>query len=289
LEDKDCIRLNGALSAMRITKGSSSVRRINAKQADAVRMMAHKKKAPSIALAQAFMFDLKMGQKQVIGEWVSLSEPGESVITKKKQKWLPGLDWSQIDEDLILGLSAGGEIKEFDLRRGCGMVMAELKRLREIPKEGPLVVRERKRLPYSAVQFRTEWRAIATAAGVPKSVQNVTYQTREPSRADNVKAQIGDNSNLRSAPLIDTSKVWEFISDLCKTLRADIREEVAAEMSRDVLEGKVNLDELPGSMSEYVRWYHRTYGDKFKFCAFEEHRSSDNLYPADTILSEDED
>jgi hypothetical protein len=286
LQDKDCIRLNGALSAMRIKKGIPSVRRINARQADAVRMIAHKKKVPSIALAQAFMFDLKLGQKQVIGDWVPLSEPGDSKIIKKGKKWLPGLEWLQVDEDFILRLELGTEIKEFDLKRGCGMVMAELKRLREIPKEGPLIVRERKHLPYSAVQFRSEWRAVATAAGVPKSVQNVNYQTREPGKNIDIKDTKRDDLDEWRAS-VDKSKVWEFVSVLCKAIPEEIRDDVAQEMATDALCGKVGLDDLPGMKSNYVRRYHQGYDNRYAVRSLDEELPS-GVRLGDTIRSDHE-
>ena len=140
LQDPDCIRLNGALSAMRFTAGLSGIQRITSEQADAVRARAHLMSLSSIALAQAFMFDLKLGQRQVIGRWVPVAEPGESNIQSNEQKWLPGLLWSQIDTDFIMRYLVGDDVVEIDLKHGARMVMEELRRLRRIPKSGPLII-----------------------------------------------------------------------------------------------------------------------------------------------------
>jgi hypothetical protein len=83
-EDKDCIRLSGALSSSEFpTRGGRKPRRITAAQADAIRALAHKKKLSSIALAQAFQFDLKLFYGQVIGEWLPLTEPGTPLLKSR--------------------------------------------------------------------------------------------------------------------------------------------------------------------------------------------------------------
>jgi hypothetical protein len=63
-------------------------------------------------------------QKQVIGEWVPLTEPGSSDVLQGKAKWVTGIRWSDIDEHMVL--SVGKDIK-IDLRR-APMVMEELSR-----------------------------------------------------------------------------------------------------------------------------------------------------------------
>jgi len=129
-EDRDCIRLSGALSASEFpTRGGRKPRRITAAQADAIRALAHKKKLSSIALAQAFQFDLKLFYGQVIGEWLPLTEPGTPVLKSRtivwrfgaprtrNEKWLRGLEWSQIDDNYILRRTVDGEVVKIDLKR----------------------------------------------------------------------------------------------------------------------------------------------------------------------------
>jgi hypothetical protein len=59
------------------------------------------------------------------------------------------------------------------------MIMAELKRIRTLPKSGPLIVWEKTGSPYTMSQYRYLWRAIATEAGVPKNVRNVSGKPRD--------------------------------------------------------------------------------------------------------------
>jgi hypothetical protein len=243
---------------MRFKKGDPNVRRITAKQADAIRVKAHKLKMPSMALAQALQFDLKLSQREVAGEWVPLSEPGSSDIVKGDWKWLGGLRWSQIDANLVLRHTVNGKEIAIDLKRAA-MVMAELNRLGEIPKGGPMIIFESTGLPYEAAQFRRKWRTIATVADVPKSVRNVRYQGRGNDTASVTKK----DGPAKGKVLIDDNKISERISAVCKTLPDNIREDVAQEMAVDVLDGKIALDQLRESRPEYVKRIHKAYDNQF--------------------------
>jgi len=57
---------------------------------------------PSIALAQAFQFELMLRQKDVIGEYVPIAEAGISDLQVDGLKWLRGIRWEEISEDLVL-------------------------------------------------------------------------------------------------------------------------------------------------------------------------------------------
>jgi hypothetical protein len=82
--------------------------RLTAEQAVAVRKVAREHFGwPSIALAQALQFDLMLRQKDVIGEWVPRRGAGhqrrESTgALESTDKWLRGLRWSEVNENLIL-------------------------------------------------------------------------------------------------------------------------------------------------------------------------------------------
>jgi hypothetical protein len=178
-EDPRCATLCGALRAIHFPHGNKTVQRINRAQVDAIRAAAHKMKWPSLALAQAFQFDLKLYDGQIIGEWVPLTEPGESAIqsrtivwrwgTKRSRpaKWLRGLQWSQIDEDHTLRHEVNGKTVKIDLRRHPG-IMAELKKLTPLPKSGPLIVYEKTGSPYTDAQYRWLWRRVATRPALPR-------------------------------------------------------------------------------------------------------------------------
>jgi hypothetical protein len=179
LADAHCERLSVLMSKMRFSMAKPRTERLTVEQIVAIRLKAHEMKRPSIALAQAFQFDCTLGQKDVIGEWVPQDEPGPlSEILHGGRKWLRGLRWSQIDENLVLRhtTSFGSKSVEFDLRR-APMVMEELKHLNKLPTSGPIIVCERTGRPWSD-EFRREWRKIATACGIPKHIKNMDSRPR---------------------------------------------------------------------------------------------------------------
>ena len=97
--------------------------------------MAHEMGRPSIALAQAFCSYGKLEQKDVIGEWVPKSEPGESDVLSAIEKWLRGIRWEEIDENLVLRhpTSRDGKIVELNLQE-IPELLAEI-RLKPRPKK----------------------------------------------------------------------------------------------------------------------------------------------------------
>jgi hypothetical protein len=159
LEDRECARLFAAVGELRLENSPPRTVQMTAEHANAIRKTAREHFGwYSIALAQAFQFELLLGQKDVIGEWVPITEPGESdftwterkllrqkdivgewvpiekpdesglILAARKQKWLRGLRWSNIDQNLILRHAVGssGRTIEVDLRT-APMVLEELK------------------------------------------------------------------------------------------------------------------------------------------------------------------
>jgi hypothetical protein len=178
LQHPECERLAGAVK--RVKKRSYSPRKvyISAAQADAIRAEAHRQGKHSIALAQALQFDCKLRQKDVVGEWVPIGEPGSSERLREiknggTEKWLKGLRWSQIDEDLILTHYTSLNQKKLviDLKTKP-MVRDELRRLGSIPTSGPMIINEKTGDPWVANEFRRFWRKIAKACGIPDDVNN---------------------------------------------------------------------------------------------------------------------
>lgn len=179
LNDDDCTRLSGILSNMRIpaAPSKSDSERLTREQARAIRVTARQHFGwDSIALAQALQFELhKIRQADVIGEWVPLSEPGESDIVKGDEKWVRGLRWSDIDENMVLHatLRNGRQEKKVEYRLSRSqMALEELNRVPVERRKGPLVICEVTGLPWSANEFRRKWRIVAEKAGVPASVRN---------------------------------------------------------------------------------------------------------------------
>src|SRR5581483_2752519 len=143
LEDEDCARLATFLHGMKFKDGKPRDSILTAEQVDAIRAEAHRQGLHSIALAQALQYALTLRQKDVIGEWVPQSEPGISEVTSGANKWLRGLRWEEVDNELILRhtTSKRGKPIEADLKIDP-MVMDELVRFNPLPTRGPIIVSE---------------------------------------------------------------------------------------------------------------------------------------------------
>ena len=175
LDDPGCQRLSTIMNKMRFPNPVARSEQLTTELVNAIRAKAHELGKPSIALAQAIQFELMLAQKDTIGEWVPASEPGESDIIVDGNKWLYGIRWSQIDDNLVLRHVTSFRQKhvEIDLKR-APMVLEELqKQFGEIPKKGPVIVSEWNAKPWSSAEFRRWWRKIADAAGVPKNIKNM--------------------------------------------------------------------------------------------------------------------
>lgn len=185
LEDPECGRLCGAMHEMRFPGTKARQVSITAEQANAIREVARERYGwPSISLGQAFQFEGTMRQKDVIGEWVPISEPGVSAVTWGNQKSLRGIVWQEIDQNLILKHVTSKKQKEvvIDLKL-APMVMEELSLMvgcspsmltRDmLPATGPIITNEINALPWSANEYRRKWRKAADAVGIPKSIKNM--------------------------------------------------------------------------------------------------------------------
>jgi hypothetical protein len=166
---------------------------MTASQCRLIRLKAHEMDYPSVALEQAFAFELGIRQKDVIGEWIPAAWPGVSDVHEGPRKWLMGLRWEEIDTDLILrhrvsksvrgkdGVTDldAGKLKAWELKI-CPMVMEEFRRIAsrdqfdrtDLPASGPLIVSETTDRPWARTAFKRVWREIARAAGLPDDLQN---------------------------------------------------------------------------------------------------------------------
>jgi hypothetical protein len=93
LECDDCLTLAGKMRLMRFKMGTARSVRITAPQVIAIRRTAHAMGLHSLALAQTLQFGLMLRQKDVIGEWLPIAEPGESDVHHDGKKWLRGVRW----------------------------------------------------------------------------------------------------------------------------------------------------------------------------------------------------
>jgi hypothetical protein len=176
LEDEQCTRLSAVMHEMKFKAPKARTERLTADQAVAIRAKAHEMGRPSIALAQAFQFELMLRQKDVVGEWVPLSEPGMSDTTNKGWKWLRGIRWEEIDQNLTLSHVTSKRQKLITVSlKNAPMVVEEiaLQYPDGVPANGPIIVSEWNKRPWETVEFRRWWRKVANAAGVPKAVKNM--------------------------------------------------------------------------------------------------------------------
>jgi hypothetical protein len=200
-EDRECERLSILLHRKRFPGAPPrTVRRLSLDQVKRIIAKAHELKLPSVALAQAFQWDVNLRQKDVIGEWVPLSDPdGEySEVIRGDEKWVRGIRWSEIDKDMVLRhkLSKGGGEIEFRLS-DAPLVVAELERTVPL-RSGPVINYEKTGLPYSAHVFRYNWRRIARAAGIPKDIKNMDSRpdgdASEPEVEADMELELGANA-----------------------------------------------------------------------------------------------
>lgn len=173
-----------------------------------IRHKAHEMGFHSIALAQAFAFELALRQKDVIGEWLPRAWPGLTDIIWGPRKWLIGIRWDEIDGDLILrhrlskslhGKDAvmdadAGQTKAWDLKV-YPMIVDELRHIAgkdeftraDLPASGPLIVGDSSRMkgrPWVTNQFARVWRKVADAAGIPGNIQNRDSRPGAATEAD---------------------------------------------------------------------------------------------------------
>lgn len=174
LEDPECQRLRIILHSLRFPSGKPRTERITAEHAIRVCEEAHRIGWHSIALAQAFQFELMLRQKDVIGEWVPIEEKGYSEIYHNGKKWFRGIQWGEVDKNIILRhvTSKRQKLIEIDLTL-APLVVDELLRLKRIPWSGPIIICEYNNRPYASDEFRRKWRIVADKAKVPRNVFNM--------------------------------------------------------------------------------------------------------------------
>jgi hypothetical protein len=212
LEDPDCERLCGVMSKMRFAGTKPRGVSVTSEYADMIRAMARDHFGwPSLSLGQAFQFECTLRQKDVIGEWVPLDEPGVSAVIAHGAKWLRGIVWQGIDENLILRhvTSKKQKMTEVDLKL-APMVGAELQLLAGdeplivvdeitkkvtvnrhlLPATGPIIICDTTGIPWSGNEYRRKWRLVARAAGIPDNVWNMDSRSGAISEAIQAGAPI---------------------------------------------------------------------------------------------------
>jgi hypothetical protein len=180
LEDFACKDAAFNLSKMKFQGAKPRGVFLTAEHVEDIINVAFEEEAPSMALAQATQFDGILRQRDIIGEWVPLAEPGISYVLNGSEKCLRGIFWEEIDQNLTLRHITSKRGKEVIIPLGSApFVVRVLMKIygtidrSKLPAKGPFIVDEKTGLPYQVWRFRQQWRRIATAAGVPKEIRNM--------------------------------------------------------------------------------------------------------------------
>lgn len=234
LESKECERLCGIMHRMKFPQAPARSTIISAEQATAIRKIARKGGLRSMAYAQAFQFDCTFRQKDCIGEWVPIAEPGVSDTTLRGMKWLRGIRWEEIDQNMILRHTTSKRQKdiEIDLKL-APMVVEELTAdfgafdRSLMPASGPIIVHEVTMRPWVYETFRGQWRKFANQVGIPKTVKNM--DTRAGAISEATDAGIPLESIRHAATHSNTSTTERYSRSAAgkvanvMTLRAEFR------------------------------------------------------------------
>ena len=192
LEIQECVRLGQIMHDLRFEGTKARKVSLTAEQANAIRYKARLHFGwDSVAMVQAFQFECTMRQKDVIGEWVPLDEPGISDVIYRGRKWLRGIRWEEIDENLVLRHITSKKQKETEVDlKLAPMVLEELQEYCEgqpvvmtdpvtmkvtarrdlLPATGPVVLCEIHAFPWFDTEYRRKWRKVASECGIPKNV-----------------------------------------------------------------------------------------------------------------------
>jgi hypothetical protein len=212
LKDRACRELRMLLHDMDFPMAKRSrTERLTREHVVAIRAKAHEMGRSSMALAQAFQFECMLRQKDVIGEWVPQNEPGPSseVTDDDGRKWIRGLRWEEIDQNLFLRHIASISSKEvkIDLRRAT-MVLEELMLIYALdeaevfdrsnfPSSGPVIICELTEAPWASHEFRRWWRKVADACDIPKNVRNMDSRPRTTGEGTVIHAGNGTKSSVQ--------------------------------------------------------------------------------------------
>lgn len=180
LESKECERLCVVMHRQKFPQAAARTEIVTAEQATAIRNLARACGLRSLALAQAFQFDCTFRQKDCIGEWVPLAEPGMSDTTMNGKKWLRGIRWEEINQNMILKHTTSKRQKEIEIDlKLAPMVVEELTLAYGamdrglMPASGPIIIHEVTMRPWVDMNFQRQWRKLANHLKIPKTVKNM--------------------------------------------------------------------------------------------------------------------
>lgn len=188
LEDEDCQRIRGGLSAVKFANGKPRRTFLTEDQVTAICERALIDGAVSIAIAQTLQWWCSFRQKDIIGEWLPADQdPRPSTIVVDGLKWVGGITREEVNDALVLTHKTSKRNKVISIPlAGCPLSDLEWQAL---PKSGPLVIDPDTGLPFRAYRFTRLWRRYADQAGVPRSVVNMD------TRAGRITRMLADGHN----------------------------------------------------------------------------------------------
>jgi hypothetical protein len=173
----ECFRMGQILSKLKFPQPAPRNEVLSAEQANAIRAHAHEIGWHSIALAQAFQFELLLRQKDVIGEYgCRRRNPANALETWKGQKWLRGLIWSEIDRrphPASRHVQATEDDRNRPEARADGHGRTEATTPADAMPHDPCIICETSAMPWTPSEFRRKWRIVADYAGIPANVKNM--------------------------------------------------------------------------------------------------------------------
>lgn len=185
LDSEACRRLSAIRSKMRFPMGKARTERLTAEQALSIIRYSLRHGRLSVAIAQALQFEGILRQKDAIGAWIPEDEREASAIIVEGFKWVRGIPWNEIDDDLTVHHQTSKKKKMSNISlRDAPMVMEVLRHIAGIgadeeltrdmlPSSGPMVVNEDTGMPYQSYDFRRVWRQTANDLGIPKNVKSM--------------------------------------------------------------------------------------------------------------------
>jgi integrase len=159
-----------------------------------------------------------MRQWDVIGKWVPLSYKAPSSIIDRGRKWI-GPAWSQIDANMILRyvpaktqFTSAAQVT-LDLRM-CPMVIAELARVPEEARKGPLIVNPRTGFPYRQSAYLKLWKRVTKTADIREGLWSrdlragaATEGGKAGAVVDDMAKQLGHTSKRTTAEVYDRERL----------------------------------------------------------------------------------
>jgi hypothetical protein len=126
---------------------------------------------PSMAMAAALMFDTSLRQTDVIGKWEP-DDSGKGGYVHCGRRWTGGLLWQDIQQGVLSKRTTKtGARAVYEIAPELSpLVAAEMARVPEERRIGPVVVDEETGRPYRHRWFAALWRRIARKAGIPDEI-----------------------------------------------------------------------------------------------------------------------